>query len=76
MQQNKHFTWHDFLLSLTPFFLQIRAAREVILSAGSIGSPHLLLLSGIGQHDHLENFGIPVIHNLPGVGYNLQGCIH
>ena len=44
----------------------------MILSAGSIGSPHLLLLSGIGQRDHLENFRIPVIHHLPGVGYNLQ----
>ena len=48
----------------------------MILSAGSIGSPHLLLLSGIGQRDHLENFKIPVIHHLPGVGYNLQGCIY
>ena len=51
---------------------QIKARREVILSTGTIGSPQLLLLSGIGEREHLENLGIPVIHHLPGVGYNLQ----
>ena len=51
---------------------QIKARREVILSTGTIGSPQLLLLSGIGEQEHLENLGIPVIHNLPEVGYNLQ----
>ena len=51
---------------------QVRAVREVILSAGAVGSPHLLLLSGIGPADQLEKFGIPVAAGLPGVGENLQ----
>ncbi|WP_372760526.1 choline dehydrogenase [Pseudoalteromonas sp.] len=48
------------------------AAKEVILSAGSIGSPHLLQLSGIGDSDVLTKAGIEVKHHLPGVGQNLQ----
>ncbi|MDX1598152.1 MAG: GMC family oxidoreductase N-terminal domain-containing protein [Marinobacter sp.] len=48
------------------------ASREVILSAGSIGSPQLLQLSGIGPADLLKQHGIPVIRELPGVGENLQ----
>jgi choline dehydrogenase len=48
------------------------ATREVILAAGGIGSPHLLLLSGIGPVAHLEMVGIDVVHDLPGVGSNLQ----
>ena len=48
------------------------AAREVILSAGSIGSPHLLQLSGIGPQDVLARAGIALVHDLPGVGANLQ----
>ncbi|OGA67815.1 MAG: choline dehydrogenase [Betaproteobacteria bacterium RIFCSPLOWO2_12_FULL_65_14] len=47
-------------------------AREVILSAGAIQSPQLLQLSGIGPGDLLERFGIPPVHELPGVGENLQ----
>ncbi|MGF1741895.1 choline dehydrogenase [Vibrio profundum] len=50
----------------------LKCNREVILSAGSIGSPHLLQLSGIGRSDVLEQAGIPVEHELPGVGENLQ----
>ncbi|MBX2867037.1 MAG: choline dehydrogenase [Acidiferrobacterales bacterium] len=46
--------------------------REVILSAGSIGSPHLLQLSGIGPGNVLQEAGIGVLHDLPGVGENLQ----
>lgn len=49
-----------------------RARREVILSAGSIGSPHLLQLSGIGPGAVLTEAGIEVVHELPGVGENLQ----
>ena len=45
---------------------------EVILSAGAIGSPHILQLSGIGDPDHLGNIGVPVVHALPGVGKNMQ----
>ncbi len=48
------------------------AAREVILSGGVINSPQLLMLSGIGDPDHLASHGIACIHPLPGVGQNLQ----
>lgn len=48
------------------------AQREIILAAGAIGSPHLLMLSGIGPHEELRAFGIDVRHELPGVGRNLQ----
>ena len=51
---------------------RIRAAREVIVSAGAIGSPKLLMLSGIGRGDELKALGIDVVHDLPGVGQNLQ----
>lgn len=49
----------------------IDAEREVILCAGTIGSPHLLLLSGIGPVDQLRRHGIEVVADLPGVGANL-----
>jgi len=52
--------------------LRIRARKEVILCAGSIGSPHLLLHSGIGDSRELEPLGIAVKHHLPAVGKNLQ----
>ncbi|HQU49860.1 MAG TPA: GMC family oxidoreductase N-terminal domain-containing protein, partial [Casimicrobiaceae bacterium] len=48
------------------------ARREVILSAGALQSPQLLQLSGIGPGPLLQRFGIPVVHDLPGVGENLQ----
>jgi choline dehydrogenase len=50
----------------------IQADREVILSAGAIGSPQLLLLSGVGPADHLRSVGVTVNHDLPGVGENLH----
>lgn len=50
----------------------VRARREVLLSAGAIGSPQLLLLSGIGPGDELRRVGVPARHELPGVGRNLQ----
>lgn len=49
-----------------------RAGREVILCAGAIGSPQLLMLSGIGPADHLSEVGVRVRHDLPGVGQELQ----
>ena len=51
---------------------EARAAREVIVSAGSIASPQLLELSGIGQAERLKALGIAVKHDLPGVGENLR----
>ena len=50
----------------------LTAAREVIISSGSIGSPKLLLQSGIGPTQHLRDVGIDQHHHLPGVGSNLQ----
>ncbi|WP_230532375.1 GMC family oxidoreductase [Microvirga roseola] len=49
---------------------KVRAQAEVILAAGSIQTPHLLELSGVGEPDTLSSFGIPVAHALPGVGNN------
>lgn len=51
---------------------EVRARREVILSAGAIGSPQILQLSGIGPAELLKQHGIEVVHDLPGVGENLQ----
>src|SRR5690606_6896916 len=50
----------------------IRAERDVIVSSGAMGSPKLLLQSGIGPAEHLRAVGVPVQHDLPGVGENLQ----
>ena len=50
----------------------VRAAREVILAGGAINSPQLLKLSGVGPAAELEALGIPVVHDLKGVGENLQ----
>ncbi len=50
----------------------IRAEREVLVSSGAIGSPKLLLQSGIGPADHLRSVGVEVKHDLPGVGGNMQ----
>lgn len=51
---------------------QASVRKEVLLSAGSIGSPHILQLSGIGPKQVLEEAGIACQHDLPGVGQNLQ----
>ncbi|MGB0387954.1 MAG: GMC family oxidoreductase, partial [Ardenticatenaceae bacterium] len=51
---------------------KVKAKREVILCGGAINSPQLLLLSGIGDAQHLQEVGIPVVMDLPGVGQNLQ----
>lgn len=52
--------------------VRVRARREVILCAGALQSPQLLQLSGVGPADLLGSFGIPVVHELRGVGENLQ----
>jgi len=58
---------------MTPHGLQaVHATREVLLAAGSIGSPHLLQRSGVGPGALLQSHGIAVQHHLPGVGENLQ----
>jgi choline dehydrogenase-like flavoprotein len=50
----------------------IRAEREVLVTSGAFGSPKLLMQSGVGPADHLKSVGVPVRHDLPGVGCNLQ----
>ncbi|MCF6234227.1 MAG: choline dehydrogenase [Rhodobacteraceae bacterium] len=50
----------------------LKSRREVVISAGSIGSPQILMLSGIGEATHLKENAIEVTHDLPGVGKNLQ----
>jgi len=50
----------------------VRSDREVIVAAGAIGSPKLLMLSGIGPAAHLADKGLKVMHDLPGVGQNLH----
>ena len=54
---------------------QIKASREVLLCAGALQSPQILMLSGIGPAVELQKHGIPVVHDLPGVGENLQDHI-
>jgi choline dehydrogenase len=53
----------------------INAEQEVILTAGGIGSPKLLMLSGVGEASALRQLGIEVVENLPGVGQNFQDQI-
>ena len=51
---------------------QLTAAREVVLCGGAVNSPHVLQISGIGPAAHLQAIGVPVQHDLPGVGANLN----
>ena len=51
---------------------QVLAEKGVILAAGAITTPHLLMLSGVGERAQLEAAGVTVVHDLPGVGQNLQ----
>jgi choline dehydrogenase len=52
--------------------VRAEAEHEVLLSAGAIASPQILQRSGVGRADWLQELGIPLVHNLPGVGANLQ----
>ena len=52
--------------------IEVKTNKEIILSAGSIGSPHILQVSGIGDGEKLKKFGINVINQVKGVGRNLQ----
>ena len=56
--------------------ITVKARREVLLSAGSVQSPQLLELSGIGNGDVLKSAGVDVAHHLPGVGENLRDHLH
>jgi choline dehydrogenase len=51
---------------------RVAAAREVVVSGGTVNSPHLLQISGIGPAGHLQSIGVEVVHDLPGVGANLS----
>jgi len=51
---------------------RITARREIILSAGAVGSPHILMLSGVGDGQALQKSGVNSVHHLPGVGKNLK----
>ena len=51
---------------------RVRALKEVVLCAGTVGSPQVLMLSGVGPAAELQRHGIPVVHDLPGVGSHLQ----
>ena len=51
---------------------QLKASREVLLCAGALHSPQVLMLSGIGPAAHLQQHGVPVVHDLPGVGEHLH----
>jgi len=51
---------------------EIRVTREVVLSGGAVNSPQLLQISGVGPATHLQSIGVNVVHDLPGVGANLQ----
>jgi choline dehydrogenase len=50
----------------------VQAKQEILLCGGAVNSPQLLMLSGIGPAAHLQQMGIEVVHDLPGVGQNLQ----
>jgi choline dehydrogenase len=52
--------------------IDVKARREVIVSTGTIASPHLLQVSGIGPAAHLKSIGVELVHDLPGVGANLS----
>jgi choline dehydrogenase-like flavoprotein len=52
--------------------LRVECARDVVLAAGAIGSPQLLMRSGVGPQSHLREVGVPIVGDLPGVGANLH----
>ena len=78
--ENKIISFHFSKFSLIKFLIfisdsqirRMKAKKEVILSAGAINSPQLLMLSGIGNSADLKQHGISVVLDKPGVGQNLQ----
>jgi choline dehydrogenase len=69
--ENKKATGVSFIDNRDKVF-NVKSKKEVILSAGAVGTPHILMLSGIGPKDHLNSMGINLKADLPGVGQNLQ----
>nr|CAH7768386.1 unnamed protein product [Callosobruchus chinensis] len=63
----------EFLYKGRPYTVKVR--KEVVLAAGAINSPQILLLSGIGPKDELDKVGIKQVHDLPGVGKNLRNHV-
>lgn len=53
----------------------VRARREIVMSAGAFGTPQILMASGVGPGDHLRSVGVPAVHDVPGMGQNLQDHI-
>ncbi|KUF77332.1 Choline dehydrogenase [Phytophthora nicotianae] len=51
---------------------QIRTAKEIVLSSGAINTPQLLMLSGVGDAEHLKEMNIPLVHHLPAIGKNME----
>lgn len=65
----------NFLESQNGRYHNVKVRKEVILSAGTVNTPQLLLLSGIGPKKHLDDVGIRTFHDLPGVGENLHNHV-
>lgn len=63
-----HLIWHDQKQV-------VEIGKELIICAGALNSPHLLMLSGVGDANHLKQHGIPVVSHIPGVGQNLKDHI-
>jgi choline dehydrogenase-like flavoprotein len=70
--ENGRATGVRYLSKGKPAEARVEASGEVVVSGGAVNSPRLLLLSGIGPADELRALGIPVVHDLPGVGRNFQ----
>jgi choline dehydrogenase-like flavoprotein len=70
--ENRRATGIEFHTNQSSLKQTVHSNSEVIVSSGAIGSPKLLMQSGIGPADHLKSLAVPVVHDLPGVGSNLQ----
>jgi choline dehydrogenase len=64
--------FHDSKGRMHKAYLNARRGNEIILSAGAMGSPQLLMLSGVGPADHLRLFGITLVHDQPEVGQGMS----
>jgi choline dehydrogenase len=64
--------FHDSEGRMHKAYLNAGRRNEIILSAGAMGSPQLLMLSGVGPADHLSSFGITLVHDQPAVGQGMS----